>query len=344
MRPQIFLRSPERDEAYGTTRSAIITSFLMQEAARDNAIRPDQASNRRESSLRARRRAYTVYMNGQRSTGDTQGDDELMALVSSFDSIMETIQTLTPPSASNDTQIASSQHLRSLIATARADFDARIDRRENAPDEQRNQREFEEPAPDPRMSWRRLEEIYELSRSLGLHRMNSVERLDEDCLTEDSFPKSVVERLEAACRPFECPLCFEAMSNPIIIVPCGHILCKPCLEGMHRVARSDGKQMTCHFCRERLGTYTYWEHVRKVYGLQDQNTNVKTVAAKAGQGEGQRVGIVGRHLDIDVEKGNKADGVVERATRGFQGCIGWIRAWFAQACRWFMRAVAYIRV
>ncbi|KAH6882381.1 hypothetical protein BKA58DRAFT_18795 [Alternaria rosae] len=133
----------------------------------------------------------------------------------------------------------------------------------------------------PRYASRGSEAMHELFR-----------RLDLDQAFGELY-ESALERLGAASKPFQCPICFETMSNPAIIVPCGHVLCQPCLDQLRRIAWSDGKRMRCHFCRGDLIMSTDWKSVRNKYGLEEESRDADKPAAEDRQDEGERGGIVG---------------------------------------------------
>ena len=133
----------------------------------------------------------------------------------------------------------------------------------------------------PSYAFRRSEATHELFRRLDLDPAKS------------EFDDSALERLAAASKPFQCPICFETVANPVIIVPCGHILCQPCLDQMRRIARSDRKRMRCHFCRGDLIISTDWQSVRNKYGLEEESRDVVKPAAGDRHDAGEGGSIVG---------------------------------------------------
>ena len=133
----------------------------------------------------------------------------------------------------------------------------------------------------PRYAFRHSEAMHELFRRLDLDPAKS------------EFDESALERLVAASKPFQCPICFENVANPAIIVPCGHILCQPCLDQMRRIAWSDRKRMRCHFCRGDLSISTDWKSVRNKYGLEKESRDVVKPAAGDRHDAGEGGSIVG---------------------------------------------------
>ena len=138
----------------------------------------------------------------------------------------------------------------------------------------------------PRYWFRRSEDMHELFRKLGLDPAKS------------EFDESTLERLAAASKPFQCPICFETVANPAIIVPCGHILCQPCLDQMRRIAWSDRKRVRCHFCRQDLIMSTDWKSVRNQYGLKEDSRDAVKAAAEDRQDAGEGGSIVGGMLSM----------------------------------------------
>ncbi|KAL1302769.1 hypothetical protein AAFC00_003116 [Neodothiora populina] len=85
----------------------------------------------------------------------------------------------------------------------------------------------------------------------------SQETMDELC---ESLSEAVVERLRAADGNFECPVCFDAVENPAIFVPCGHKTCTECFtriaDPANGVANGDenGVSAKCPECRAPINT------------------------------------------------------------------------------------------
>ena len=138
----------------------------------------------------------------------------------------------------------------------------------------------------PRYWFRGSEAMHELFRNLDLDP------------TKSELNESALERLAAASKPFQCPICFETVANPTIIVPCGHILCQPCLDQMRRIACSDRKRMRCHFCRQDLIMSTDWKSVRNKYGLEEDSRDAVKAAAEDRQDAGEGGSIVGGMLSM----------------------------------------------
>lgn len=64
-----------------------------------------------------------------------------------------------------------------------------------------------------------------------------------------NLSEEVVQRLDAN-DAFECPICFDAVENPIIFVPCGHTLCNECLQAMVDKSMTDAQAaLNCPHCR-----------------------------------------------------------------------------------------------
>lgn len=86
---------------------------------------------------------------------------------------------------------------------------------------------------------------------------------DETMALMESFAKSldpaVVERLRAA-EAFDCPICFDAVEDPTIFVPCGHDTCTECFTALTENSRQvnlrggdDGEvAMKCPECRAEV--------------------------------------------------------------------------------------------
>jgi hypothetical protein len=286
MRHQFFDRIPDRDAAY-RFRPVITSATPTQQPTRQENTRPTQTSGRiiirlQPSSQLAPPRtqaaiAGTARISPQVPTSTaaiqgrtefTHGDDELAILLQH--PVWSALHNSTEPSTTGDTENVDYRRLMRLLRTAHADMHFRRDELRYTSGLMEGWRRVEDLESEP--SWRRLEDLYELSQSLGFFGRNTVEPLQrpsEEQLTRHSLSKSTIERLVATPRPFQCPICFEAVSNPVIFVPCGHVLCESCLDGMRRIARRERCRMRCHFCRARLGPYTNWESLRHVYGIEE---------------------------------------------------------------------------
>ncbi|PNS17355.1 hypothetical protein CAC42_7038 [Sphaceloma murrayae] len=56
----------------------------------------------------------------------------------------------------------------------------------------------------------------------------------------ESLDAAVIERIKASKGEFECPVCYDAVDNPAIFVPCGHDTCADCYVRIKESAR-DGE-------------------------------------------------------------------------------------------------------
>lgn len=75
-------------------------------------------------------------------------------------------------------------------------------------------------------------------------------------LTED-----VIRRIKEADGNFECPICFDAVENPAIFVPCGHKTCTECFtriadpaQGVVQGEENAGRTSKCPECRNPINT------------------------------------------------------------------------------------------
>ncbi|OTB13127.1 hypothetical protein K445DRAFT_24943 [Daldinia sp. EC12] len=59
------------------------------------------------------------------------------------------------------------------------------------------------------------------------------------------FKPGVVRRLKSL-NEYECPLCYEKVENPLIIYPCGHLICSTCFSVMMEIQDPDSEQQ--RFC------------------------------------------------------------------------------------------------
>lgn len=69
----------------------------------------------------------------------------------------------------------------------------------------------------------------------------------------------VVRRVIGAVIPFECPVCYDAVANPRIVIPCGHETCSECLVkiagNVQQEAIAEGNEAgdaRCPTCRGRI--------------------------------------------------------------------------------------------
>lgn len=75
-----------------------------------------------------------------------------------------------------------------------------------------------------------------------------------------SLPDDVVRRLGEA-DAFECPVCMDAVENPIIFNPCGHSLCAECLTAMTEKAMTDASgKLSCPHCRAEININLVTNH------------------------------------------------------------------------------------
>lgn len=73
--------------------------------------------------------------------------------------------------------------------------------------------------------------------------------------------KDVIKRLSES-DAFECPICMDAVENPIIFNPCGHSLCQECLSTMvdKAMADSESHKVNCPHCRAEIDTNKVTDH------------------------------------------------------------------------------------
>jgi SNF2 family DNA or RNA helicase len=76
-----------------------------------------------------------------------------------------------------------------------------------------------------------------------------------------ALPKTVVDRLRDL-EAFECPVCMDAVPNPLILAPCGHSLCEECLGKLidQGTTSGDGGILKCVHCRGKLDTLKTTDH------------------------------------------------------------------------------------
>ncbi|KAL1648179.1 hypothetical protein SLS61_007051 [Didymella pomorum] len=102
----------------------------------------------------------------------------------------------------------------------------------------------------------------------------ATEHIAEDDLlsrAQDLHP-DVIYRLKMA-QDFECPVCFDADTNPTIIIPCGHTVCGECVQKLVDPTRAirDGRENAgtakCPQCRGELkaANITDYKHFCKVH-------------------------------------------------------------------------------
>ncbi|GAM87413.1 hypothetical protein ANO11243_054370 [Dothideomycetidae sp. 11243] len=81
-----------------------------------------------------------------------------------------------------------------------------------------------------------------------------------------SLAPAVVERIKAANGEFECPVCYDAVQNPAIFVPCGHDTCADCYVKIKESAPGGanfgdaGGQAKCPNCRAPIDPKRVIDH------------------------------------------------------------------------------------
>ncbi|KAF2150744.1 P-loop containing nucleoside triphosphate hydrolase protein [Myriangium duriaei CBS 260.36] len=78
----------------------------------------------------------------------------------------------------------------------------------------------------------------------------------------------VVERIKASNGEFECPVCYDAVQNPAIFVPCGHDTCADCYVKIKEAAQGgDNGQAKCPNCRGLIDPKKVldWETFKKIH-------------------------------------------------------------------------------
>lgn len=84
------------------------------------------------------------------------------------------------------------------------------------------------------------------------------------------LPADVIERLKQT-DAFECPICMDAVLNPIIFNPCGHFVCEECLAKWSDQALANGDDgvanLTCPHCRSKIDMNKVTDHTsfRRVF-------------------------------------------------------------------------------
>lgn len=104
--------------------------------------------------------------------------------------------------------------------------------------------------------------------------------ITEDAMTDlaKTLSEAVVERIKASEGNFECPVCFDAVENPAIFVPCGHKTCTECFtriaDPANGVANGDenGRSAKCPECRGPINTKSVvdYETFKKVHMAEPQ--------------------------------------------------------------------------
>ncbi|KAK5945312.1 hypothetical protein PMZ80_002516 [Knufia obscura] len=82
------------------------------------------------------------------------------------------------------------------------------------------------------------------------------------------LPEDAVARIKEL-EDIECPICFDAVENPIIFNPCGHALCHDCFSRMvDDVREENADNVKCPHCRARIDTkkITDFASFNDVYG------------------------------------------------------------------------------
>ncbi|KAM7217320.1 ATP-dependent helicase ULS1 [Rhypophila decipiens] len=117
---------------------------------------------------------------------------------------------------------------------------------------------------------------------LMAHECVAATETDDDKMLElaKSLEKAVVERIKAI-KAFECPICYDAVEDATILVPCGHDTCSECFASLSDNATQndirsglEGGSAKCPVCRgpaDTSKTITYTAF-RKVYMPEEKST------------------------------------------------------------------------
>lgn len=86
----------------------------------------------------------------------------------------------------------------------------------------------------------------------------SQDTMDDICKKLD---EAVINRIKEAKGVFECPICYDAVENPAIFVPCGHDACSECFtrmtdpsQGVLQGDAEGGRSAKCPECRGPINT------------------------------------------------------------------------------------------
>lgn len=98
-------------------------------------------------------------------------------------------------------------------------------------------------------------------------------------LARNMKPEVIKRILEVENGAFECPVCYDAVSNPKLFVPCGHDTCSECFaKVVDQAARQNnangeegGGGSKCVSCRAKIESVTDYASFKKVH-LPDQET------------------------------------------------------------------------
>lgn len=66
--------------------------------------------------------------------------------------------------------------------------------------------------------------------------------------TDNQFETEAISQLKSNNKS-ECPICFEHMHGGVLL-PCLHVMCKPCLEDMIETNHAKAKELECPICRK----------------------------------------------------------------------------------------------
>lgn len=130
----------------------------------------------------------------------------------------------------------------------------------------------------------------------------------------------VVSRIIQATVPFECPVCYDPVPNPRIVVPCGHDTCSECLvritANQEQQSLADGNESSaasCPSCRGHIDLEKIidYETFKSVYMIKDAAENDGEDAASEDDSDA-RTDLDESDTDSDtaderVEDGNDAD-------------------------------------
>ena len=64
-----------------------------------------------------------------------------------------------------------------------------------------------------------------------------------------------IEFLERPSKEFECPVCLQVMTKPVLTSCCGHHFCQACID--HAIARNQIHLSLCYFYKLINGVYLY---------------------------------------------------------------------------------------
>lgn len=133
--------------------------------------------------------------------------------------------------------------------------------------------------------------------------------MNADAMIElaNGLSEEVIARIRDTDGNFECPICYDAVLNPSILIPCGHDMCSECLSRVSDQADADNQAndnhdaSKCPTCRAVIDMKKVIDYstFRKVH--QQSEADIETASEHSDSEESDSDSDTASDLDSDEE-------------------------------------------